>query len=178
MQQKSNPTLSTAHTDYFASQVNEKAAAVKLEKSKFFPEFSVGYVRQKIAPLTGLNSWMVGIAIPIFYGAQSSRTKQAKIDAYIATTEADDNLRTLRNKVTELQSKLKQESDNINYYQTAALPEAESLLKNAQVQFRESETDITQFVQSINSAFDIRRGYIDAVYNYNVSVIELELYTE
>ena len=34
-----------------------------------------------------------------------------------------------------------------------------------------------QFVQSLNSAREIRRGYIEAVYNYNVSALELELYT-
>lgn len=121
---------------------------------------------------------MVGMSFPLFFGAQASRTKQAHIDAMIANTEAEDNIRMLNNKVAELNSKLKQEQENINYYQKAALPEAESLLKNAQVQFKESETDIVEFVQSINSAYEIRSSYTNAVYDYNVSLIELELYTE
>lgn len=178
MTQKVDLALSNAHLQYFRSMANEKQAAFKLEKSKFYPEFSVGYVRQKIAPLTGLNSWMVGMSFPLFFGAQASRTKQAHIDAMIANTEAEDNIRMLNNKVAELNSKLKQEQENINYYQKAALPEAESLLKNAQVQFKESETDIVEFVQSINSAYEIRSSYTNAVYDYNVSLIELELYTE
>lgn len=178
MTQKVDLALSNAHLQYFRSMANEKQAAFKLEKSKFYPEFSVGYVRQKIAPLTGLNSWMVGMSFPLFFGAQASRTRQAHIDAMIANTEAEDNIRMLNNKVAELNSKLKQEQENINYYQKAALPEAESLLKNAQVQFKESETDIVEFVQSINSAYEIRSSYTNAVYDYNVSLIELELYTE
>jgi cobalt-zinc-cadmium resistance protein CzcA len=51
------------------------------------------------------------------------------------------------------------------------------LLKSATVQFKESETDITQFVQSLNAAREIRRGYIEAVYAYNISALELELYS-
>ena len=41
-----------------------------------------------------------------------------------------------------------------------------------------NEIDITEFVQSINSARDIKKSYIETVYNYNVSVLELELYTD
>ncbi len=178
LQKKDVMNLSTPHLQFFKSQSEEKHATFNLEKSKFYPEFSIGYVRQKIAPLTGLNSWMVGMSVPLFFGPQQSRVKQARIDAMIADTEAEDNTRRLNNTVSELQSKLKQESDNIYYYKTAALPEAESLLKNAQVQFKESETDITEFVQSIKSAYEIRSGYIDAIYNYDISAIELELYTE
>ena len=80
--------------------------------------------------------------------------------------------------VDELNSRLRQEDQNIQYYKTAALPEAEALLKTAQVQFKESETSIIQFVESINSANEIKRNYIEAVYAYNIAELELELYTE
>jgi cobalt-zinc-cadmium resistance protein CzcA len=173
-----NGTLSAAHTQYFNSIADEKDAMVKLEKSRFYPEFSVGYVRQKIAPLTGLNSWMVGVSFPLVFTPQKSRTRQAKYDAMIAHTEAEDNVRQMRNKVDELNSRLRQEDQNIQYYKTAALPEAEALLKTAQVQFKESETSIIQFVESINSANEIKRNYIEAVYAYNIAELELELYTE
>jgi cobalt-zinc-cadmium resistance protein CzcA len=80
-------------------------------------------------------------------------------------------------KVSELQQTLKKQAESIRYYTTGAIPEADALLKSALAQFRESETDITQFVQSINSARDIYKGYIDAVYNYNIAALELDLYS-
>lgn len=55
-------SLSSRHLNYFDAQVQEKKNLLKIERSRFFPELSVGYVRQKIAPLTGLNSWMVGVS--------------------------------------------------------------------------------------------------------------------
>jgi cobalt-zinc-cadmium resistance protein CzcA len=63
-----NSNLSNAHLQYFRSMADEKMAEMKLEKSKFLPEFSVGYVLQKISPSTGLSSWMVGVSVPLFFG--------------------------------------------------------------------------------------------------------------
>ena len=169
--------LSDIHLNYFRSVADEKKAMFRIERSSFFPELSVGYVRQKIAPLSGLDSWMVGISFPVLFFPQHSRVRQAKIDSYIARTEAESNIRQLNNKVEELSVALRKEGEHIRYYTTGALPEAEALLKSATVQFKESETDITQFVQSLNAAREIRRGYIEAVYAYNISALELELYS-
>ena len=168
---------SDIHLNYFRSVADEKKAVLRIERSRFFPELSVGYVRQKIAPLSGLDSWMVGISFPVLFFPQHSRVRQAKIDSYIARTEAESNIRQLNNKVEELSVALRKEGEHIRYYTTGALPEADALLKSATVQFKENETDITQFVQSLNAAREIRRGYIEAVYAYNISALELELYS-
>lgn len=168
---------SDIHLNYFRSVADEKRAMLRIERSRFFPELSVGYVRQKIAPLSGLDSWMVGISFPVLFFPRHSRVRQAKIDSYIARTEAESNIRQLNNKVEELSVALRKEGEHIRYYTTGALPEADALLKSATVQFKESETDITQFVQSLNAAREIRRGYIEAVYAYNISALELELYS-
>lgn len=168
---------SDIHLNYFGSVADEKKAMLRIERSRFFPELSVGYVRQKIAPLSGLDSWMVGISFPVLFFPQHSRVRQAKIDSYIARTEVESNIRQLNNKVEELSVALRKEGEHIRYYTTGALPEADALLKSATVQFKESETDITQFVQSLNAAREIRRGYIEAVYAYNISALELELYS-
>lgn len=168
---------SDIHLNYFRSVADEKKAMLRIERSRFFPELSVGYVRQKIAPLSGLDSWMVGISFPVLFFPQHSRVRQAKIDSYIARTEVESNIRQLNNKVEELSVALRKEGEHIRYYTTGALPEADALLKSATVQFKESETDITQFVQSLNAAREIRRGYIEAVYAYNISALELELYS-
>ncbi|CAK7006746.1 MAG: Multidrug resistance protein MdtC [Parabacteroides sp.] len=170
--------LSDVYKDFFISQADEKKAMLNIERSRFFPELSLGYVRQKIAPLSGLNSWMVGVSFPVLFFPQHSKIKQAKIDAYIARTTAEANIRQTDNRISELQAMLRKQSESIRYYTTGALPEADALLKSALIQFRESETDITQFVQSLNAAREIQKGYIEAVYNYNIAALELELYTK
>ena len=171
-------SLSSRHLDYFSAQVQEKRDMLKIERSRFFPEISVGYVRQKIAPLSGLNSWMVGVSFPILFFPQQSRAKQARINLQIANWQAEDNRRQLSNRVSELQNQLVRQRERLLYYQQAAVKEAEALQNSAVKKFQENETDISEFIQSLNAAREIRRGYIETVYAYNITVLELELYTE
>lgn len=169
---------SSVHLNYFANQVKEKKDIWHIEQSKFFPEFSIGYVRQKISPMCGLDSWMVGVSFPILFFPQHSRSKQAKLDWKIAEWEAEQNRTELNNKVEELQSLVLQNKKTLDYFTLAALKEAHALGQSALVQFRESEIDIVSFVQTLETARDIRQRYIEAVYAYNISALELELYTE
>lgn len=171
-------SLSSRHLDYFSAQVQEKRDMLKIERSRFFPEISVGYVRQKIALLSGLNSWMVGVSFPILFFPQQSRAKQARINLQIANWQAEDNRRQLSNRVSELQNQLVRQRERLLYYQQAAVKEAEALQNSAVKKFQENETDISEFIQSLNAAREIRRGYIETVYAYNITVLELELYTE
>ena len=49
-------------------------------------------------------------------------------------------------------------------------------MKTADLQFAESETDISEYVQGMNTALEIRKGYIEVVYQYNIAALEYEMY--
>lgn len=170
------PTYSEVHLKYFQSQAGEAKAQLNVERSRFFPELSLGYVRQDILPLKGLNSWMVGVSFPIYFLPRHSKVKQAKATAFIARTEAEANTRNLYNKVSEAIANLRRQSESLHYYTSSALKEADELMKVAALQLRHSETDITEFIQAVNVARDIRRGYIETVYQYNIAALEYELF--
>ena len=170
------PSFSEVHLNYFQSQANEAKAQLNVERSRFFPELSFGYVRQDILPLKGLNSWMVGVSFPVYFLPRHSKVKQAKVAAVIARTEAETNTQNLYNKVSEAVASLRRQSESLRYYTTSALKEADELLKVANLQLQHSETNITEFIQAVNVARDIRRGYLETVYQYNIAALEYELF--
>ena len=170
--------LSQAHIGYFDSQVEVKRKAVDVERSRFFPELSVGYSRQKIEPLSGLNSWSVGVAVAIVFFPQKSKVKQARAEATIARWDAEDNRLKLRNRVEELRLRIERQQRTIDYYTGDALKQADELQRNAMMLYKESETGIVELLHSITTANEIRKSYVDAVHEYNVMLLELELYTE
>lgn len=170
------PSFSEVHLNYFQSQANEAKAQLNVERSRFFPELSFGYVRQDILPLKGLNSWMVGVSFPVYFLPRHSKIKQAKVAAVIARTEAEANTQNLYNKVSEAVASLRRQSESLRYYTTSALKEADELLKVANLQLQHSETNITEFIQAVNVARDIRRGYLETVYQYNIAALEYELF--
>ena len=169
-------SFSEVHLNYFQSQANEAKAQLNVERSRFFPELSFGYVRQDILPLKGLNSWMVGVSFPVYFLPWHSKIKQAKVAAVIARTEAETNTQNLYNKVSEAVASLRRQSESLRYYTTSALKEADELLKVANLQLQHSETNITEFIQAVNVARDIRRGYLETVYQYNIAALEYELF--
>lgn len=170
--------VSQTHKGYFTNMIAERQAELKVEKSRFFPEISVGYNRQNILPVKNLNSWSVGLSFPIFFGAQSAKIKQAKFAASKAALTAENNLRELNNKVKDIESSINKYTANLNYYQNSALQEADQLIKSASAQLSQGEISPAEFIQAVTSARNIKTGYIETVYQYNVAVIEYELYKQ
>lgn len=161
---------------YFQSQVREAEARTRVEKSRFFPELSFGYQRQNILPDKGLNAYVIGASFPIFFNTRRSRIRQAKADAYIARNDAALNLRNVDNRITELQTNLRRYEESLRYYVESALPEAETLVRAARLQLANSETTIAEYIMSLNTALEIRRGYIETLNQYNITALEYELY--
>lgn len=168
--------VSSTHLSYFNSKVSESIDQLKIEKSRYFPELSVGYQLQNILPDKGLHSWTIGVSIPLIFNAQSSRVRQAKHDVFISRYEADENIRQLNNKVIELRADLRKYNESISFFESTALIEAEAMIHSAELQLKHSETDMSDFIQSMNSALDIKQSYIELIYQYNISALEYELY--
>lgn len=171
-----NDGLSELYTNYYNSLTNQQQANEKVEKSRFFPELSVGYLYQNIRPDRGLSAFTVGVSFPIIFNTQSSRIKQAKIQTMIAQYNATDGIKNLNNKMSEIATSLNRYRESINHYQSWAIPEAEALVRSAKSELSNSEIDISQYILSLNAALEIQRNYADALYQYNLSVLEYELY--
>ncbi len=174
---KETATISQERIQLLENAVQQKRDMVKVERSKFFPELSVGYTRQKMLPYKGLDAFSVGISVPLFCFPQKSRVKQAQVEARIAEWDAEEQRMQLSRTVDELQQTLLQTRASLDYYETAALPEADELRSSALALYNEGETAAADLVQSLKTARDVRSSYVETVRQYNAVLIELELYT-
>ena len=174
---KETTTISQERIQLLENSVQQKRDMVKVERSKFFPELSVGYSRQKMLPYKGLDAFSVGISVPLFCFPQKSRVKQAQVEARIAEWDAEEQRMQLSRTVDELQQTLLQTRASLDYYETAALPEADELRSIALALYNEGETAAADLVQSLKTARDVRSNYVETVRQYNAVLIELELYT-
>jgi cobalt-zinc-cadmium resistance protein CzcA len=170
--------LSSAHLSYFNSRVSESEAMMRVEQSRFFPDFSIGYMYQNILPDKGLNAFMVGMSVPLVFHGQKSRVKQARFNTEMMRYEADDNTRILNNKVAELKAELRKQDESIRFFESSALPEADAMIRAAELQMKHSENSISEIKQSMNSALEIKQAYIEMIYQNNVAALEYELYNE
>ena len=49
-------------------------------------------------------------------------------------------------------------------------------MRAAELQLANSETSVAEYIMSLNSALEIRRGYIETLNQYNIAALEYELY--
>ena len=96
----------------------------------------------------------------------------------MAQWEAEENKRQLSYKAEETRWMLEKQYNTVEYYVNAAIKEADALQRHAIMSYKESDTGIAELTQSLKSAQDIRKAYIDALHQYNVLTIEMELYTD
>ena len=160
---KETTTISQERIQLLENAVQQKRDMVKVERSKFFPELSVGYSRQKMLPYKGLDAFSVGISVPLFCFPQKSRVKQAQVEARIAEWDAEEQRMQLSRTVDELQQTLLQTRASLDYYETAALPEADELRSSALALYNEGETAAADLVQSLKTARDVRSNYVETV---------------
>ena len=150
-------------------QTNEavKAQIDKLENEKeSFPEKSSGILNLLIAACNSIRDE--------FSRAVASAATDI-LEPYHCDTENPDYLE-FWDKTPELEASLRRYNESLRYYTSSALKEADELTKAANLQLQQSETGIAEYIQSITTAREIRRGYIETVYQYNIAALEYELF--
>lgn len=170
------------------AQIEVASREIQVERSKLLPDFSIGYFNQSLVgnyEKNGTTKYYgagkrfqgleAGINIPIFSKPQKARIKAAVIAQQIKQSQVDAFYFGLTQRGTTLLSDLRRLSIQINFYRSVALPQAEILIRTSQRAFEAGEIDYYQLSQSINNGVDVRRQYIEALNQYNQTVIEIEL---
>lgn len=172
-----NPMVADYLQKIYNNQVTEQQAALRVERSRLFPEISAGYQRQTILPDRGLNSWNVSLAVPIIFAPQRSRIRQANFALSEAQNSAKHSMNLMESKIRELATQLKLYGESLELYKSSILIEAHELNRATGIQLKTGDIDVTQLVQAMNQALQIERSYLDIVNMYNITSLEYELYT-
>jgi len=159
----------------------------KVEQSRLLPDFTVGYFSQTIQgtqdvngmPRTFGNNYrfngiQAGISIPLWVAPYVSKIKAAGINENIARTNADNFHKSLTNNYEELLEEFRKNYATIDYYEKQALPEAQLIIEQSSRSYKAGEMNYQDFVLSLGRALTIKQNYLDALNNYNQTIIQIE----
>ena len=124
-----------------------------------------------------MYGYQVGVKIPLLFGGQSSRIKAAGIAEEVATQESNEYKIQLDSKFNALNIKLDQLSSALAYYEEEGAALSDEILKTANGSFRNGEIDFYQYIQSIESAYEVKLEYLNKLNEYNTIVIEINYLT-
>jgi cobalt-zinc-cadmium resistance protein CzcA len=171
----SMPDSMNTYLRYKAEEQRIEAArqSLKAQEAAFFPALSAGYQNARLEGFSGGQSWLVGLAFPIWYAPDKSRLRQAAVDVEIKSAG-------LRAEQFRAESALRQAMEAYNasairFEKDAAIfrESATMLGKTATAAYRAGETDAYQLIQSITTATDLYMSYLDLSESYGLSKINL-----
>ncbi|HRN57834.1 MAG TPA: TolC family protein, partial [Agriterribacter sp.] len=83
----------------------------------------------------------------------------------------------IKRNLQQLITSYKKEQNNLRYYENTGLQQAELIIQTARLSFEHGEISYLEWTTLMNNAVSIRLHYMDAVHQYNQTLIELEYLT-
>lgn len=174
--------------EYYEWQKQLAAAQTLVERSKLSPSFSVEYINQSFIGYhspDGINQVYYGnsrrfhsvgltMGIPLFNKATNARIKAGKVNEEVARLNAINVSKELSMNGQQWMEELKRQQASIDLYESSSLEQADLIIKNASLGFQEGEIGYLEWTVLMNNAINIRIGYLEAVKNYNLTIIEIE----
>lgn len=174
-------TLDVSGSDemgYYQNRVSLLQAERRFEKQKLLPDISLNYFQGSNSQLNGsLYGYQLGVKIPILFGGQSSRIKAAKFAEDIAVAESSEYEIQLNAKLSALKLELNQLQEALDYYENEGEILSEEILRTATGSFRNGEIDFYQYIQSLESSYEIKLSYLDKLNEYNQTIIAINYLT-
>lgn len=180
-----NPSVALSEHQIESSKIERK-----LETNKMLPDISIGYFSQTIVGEQEINGVprvfgkgdrfsgiQAGIAIPLFLGADAAKIKGARIKEEIARTDAENVRKMIVGSYERLINEQKKLLKSVEYYETQAVPEADMIISQTTLSYRTGALDYLDYIQNLSRALTIKKNYLEALNNYNQTIINLEFIT-
>jgi cobalt-zinc-cadmium resistance protein CzcA len=187
LQMDSATVAANPYAAFLQSELQVAERQKKLEQSRMLPDFTVGYFNQTFIgeasrenPARVYNSSdrftgvEAGIAIPLWFGAQKSRIKAAKLNEEAVKSQVTYQQELLFTEMQNLVQELQKHSTTLSYFEQGALRQAEQMAKAAELSFRTGDIDYVEYVQALDQAYQLRNNYLNALRDYNQTIISLE----
>ncbi|UMB54691.1 CusA/CzcA family heavy metal efflux RND transporter [Lutibacter sp. A64] len=155
---------------------NSKLSKVKkrISTQELLPDLQFNYFNSKdLKANVSVNSFQVGIAIPLFLFEKSSKIAASKIEEDIANEQAFDLKFKLNSKYKMLLEELQKSNSQLNYFKESGNKVAKEILKTATLSYKNGEIDFFQYIQSIETSNQISLDYLFNLHTYNKIALEI-----
>ncbi|AXG69821.1 cobalt-zinc-cadmium resistance protein CzcA [Kordia sp. SMS9] len=168
----------SAEIAYYQQRITLSKAKRSFEKQKLLPDISVNYFQGSNPQLNdNLYGYQFGLKIPLLFGGQSAKIKAARIAEDIANEEAIEYETQLKATYKTLDLQLLQLEKSLTYFDEEGAKLSDEILKTANGSFKNGEIDFYQYIQSLESAYEVKLDYLDKLEQYNQTVIAINYLT-
>ena len=154
-------------------QLNAKQN-ITLQKSKALPGLAFGYFNQGERNTKWYNRFRFGVTIPLWYGQYNSHINAAKTEQLVLQSKQEGLQQELSLQAINAGGEMQSNWQSVQYYQQTGLPKAREVIATSQRFFVSGEIDFINLLRNSNDAYIIYQKYLEAIKNYNLSVINYQ----
>ncbi|MBX9733084.1 MAG: TolC family protein [Chitinophagaceae bacterium] len=144
---------------------------ISLQKSKALPGLAFGYFNQGERSTILFNRFRVGLTIPLWFGQYKSNINAAKTSQQIIQSKQQGFQQELSVQSVNTTSEIQANWQSVQYYQHTGLRKAQEVITTSKRFFESGEIDYISFMRNSNDAYIIYLKNLEAIRNYNLSVI-------
>ncbi|SHG22931.1 cobalt-zinc-cadmium resistance protein CzcA [Flavobacterium segetis] len=168
-------TSKIVHIAYLESFSAIYENQINLQKQHWLPDINIDYFQGKNKGLSqSLYGFQVGVAIPLFYSGNTSRTKVAQLELQSWEQQKQNEELKIDQYVKQKTSELAKYQEAINYYNTFGKKLSDEIIKVANSSYKNGEIDFFQYIQSLENAVNIQVDYLDTILQYNQTQLDFQ----
>ncbi len=167
---ENHPTL-----QLYRAAANVSLNTVELEKKQLLPDFNFEYfLGGNTANNAKLyNGFQIGVGVPLWRKAQRSMIQASEIETKIIEQQALNYQLSLSARKEQLLAQLNKYEKAVSFYQQEGSLLAREIINTATKAFKNGEIDFLQYLQSMENAKTIEKSYLDNLFQYNSTVLEI-----
>jgi cobalt-zinc-cadmium resistance protein CzcA len=162
------------HTAYLESISKMYKSQISLQKQHWLPDLNLEYFQGRNNGLSqSLYGFQVGIAVPILFSGNVSKTKVAQLESQSWEEQKLNQEQKMTQFIRQQQNEIAKYQESINYYNATGKKLSEEIIKVANSSYKNGEIDFFQYIQSLENAVAIKIEYVEAVLQFNSNQLEL-----
>jgi cobalt-zinc-cadmium resistance protein CzcA len=160
---------------YYEDALSLSESELTFQKQSLLPDFNIALFHG-INNGPGTNAFSgfeAGVAIPIWLGANKSKMAAIKTDALILASEKANFKAQMTARYLSLLSDIRSYEEGLIYYESVGKNLSEETLVHAVKAFQNGEINYLQYIQLLENAVDIEINYLNTLFQYNHSALEI-----
>lgn len=150
-------------------------AKLKVHKMNWLPDISLGYFQgtNNMENTPVYRGFEVGLAIPLFFGSQSSKVKSAGKEMEAAVMEYRNFEKQLSGRLEALMGENRKYAGSLEIFESSGRAQASEMMNVARKSFDAGEISVLEYVAVMDQARKLFLDHLESLRAYNRTVMEI-----
>ena len=170
-----NDGVNKLYNAYFEKVTNTMKMNFALQKQFWLPDINLDYFQGRNKGLSqSLNGFQIGIGLPIFFSGNKAKTKVAQLEMKSWEQQKQNEEQKIEKYIAQKKNELAIHQESINYYNQFGKKLSREIIKVGNISFKQGEIDFFQYIQSLENATTIQVEYLDNVFQFNKTQLDMQ----